>query len=339
MIAPLVTVLIDTYNYGRFIGEAIDSVLSQDFPMEQVEILVVDDGSTDDTAERVKKYGSGISYLHKPNGGQASAFNFGLKRAKGEIVFLLDADDYFLPGKLRRIVEEFGKHPEVGTIYHRLEELDAGSGKTREARFGFVPVSGFLPADRDKLLTYMPHQTSSLAFRREVLRRLLPIPESMRIQADGFVELVAILLAPVHALTEPLAVYRIHGKNLCYQDWAESTPEAMQRRAASYLTVLREIRAWIRRHKSELRGIDTRHYLVAQYFEMQEIHFLTAPPSRARSFWFLLKRDYAFGRLHSWRYRILNHLIACLALAFGYRTARSMHRKTLESLQAILKRA
>jgi len=113
---PVITVLIDAYNYGRFIEQAIESVLSLDFAMEQVEILVVDDGSTDDTAERVKKYGGAIRYLRKENGGQASAFNLGFAEARGEFVFTLDADDYFLPGKLRRVMEEFEKHPEVGMI-------------------------------------------------------------------------------------------------------------------------------------------------------------------------------------------------------------------------------
>src|SRR5580692_197518 len=109
---PLITVLIDTYNYGRFIEEAINSVFSQDFSMERVQVLVVDDGSTDDTAERVKKYGSRIEYFYKPNGGQGTALNEGFALARGEIVVLLDADDYFLPGKLRRVAEEFQNYPE-----------------------------------------------------------------------------------------------------------------------------------------------------------------------------------------------------------------------------------
>jgi glycosyltransferase involved in cell wall biosynthesis len=110
---PLVTVLIDAYNYGRYVEEAIRSVLEQEFPVEQREILVVDDGSTDDTEERVRKFGDEVTYLRKSNGGQASAFNFGLARARGKIVVFLDADDYWLPGKLRRIAEEFERHPEA----------------------------------------------------------------------------------------------------------------------------------------------------------------------------------------------------------------------------------
>jgi glycosyltransferase involved in cell wall biosynthesis len=75
---PVVSVVIDAYNYGRFVEEAIDSALAQDFPKEYVEILVVDDGSTDDTTGRVKKFGDSVKYFRKPNGGQASAINYGI---------------------------------------------------------------------------------------------------------------------------------------------------------------------------------------------------------------------------------------------------------------------
>src|SRR6476620_899655 len=107
---PLVSVLIDTYNYGRYVEKAIESVLAQDYPQERMEVLVVDDGSEDDTAERVGKYGERVQYLRKTNGGQASAFNAAIPRTRGEIVALLDGDDYWLPGKLRRVVEEFAKN-------------------------------------------------------------------------------------------------------------------------------------------------------------------------------------------------------------------------------------
>src|SRR6266404_4268062 len=100
MSLPVISVVITTYNYGRFVEECVDSVLAQDYPSDRVEVIVVDDGSTDDTAERVKRYGTRIEYLRKANGGQASALNAGFAKARGEIISLLDADDYFLPGKL-----------------------------------------------------------------------------------------------------------------------------------------------------------------------------------------------------------------------------------------------
>jgi glycosyltransferase involved in cell wall biosynthesis len=82
MKAPFFTVLIDTYNYGKYIEEAVSSALAQEFPAEEREILLVDDGSTDDTQERLGKFGEAIRYLRKPNGGQASAFNFGFEHAR-----------------------------------------------------------------------------------------------------------------------------------------------------------------------------------------------------------------------------------------------------------------
>jgi glycosyltransferase involved in cell wall biosynthesis len=338
MTAPSVTVLIDTYNYGRFIERAIESVLAQDFAMEQVEILVVDDGSTDDTAERVNKYGGAIRYLHKENGGQASAFNLGFAEARSELVLLLDADDYFLPGKVRRVVEEFAKHPEVGTIYHRLMELEERSGKLRETRVPFHAISGFLPDDKEKTLRYGAHQTSSLAFRRRVLERVMPMPESMRIHADAFVELLAVLLAPVLGIDEALAVYRVHGENLSYGDWAESTPEAARRRVAAYQVVLAEVAGWMAAHKNELSGIDTRGYIEPQLLEMQLAQYLADPPGRWRSFWFMARRNYVLACLQNWRYTLFNYFGAGLALIVGYRRAQAIHRRTLGGLQGLLRR-
>src|SRR5258708_14813558 len=108
---PRVTVLITTHNSGQFIEHAIDSVISQDFPQEGVEILVIDDGSTDETAERVRKDGSRVRYFYQANGGQAVALNAGFANAPGEIIALLDADDFFLPGKLARIANAFSADP------------------------------------------------------------------------------------------------------------------------------------------------------------------------------------------------------------------------------------
>ena len=108
MPTPLVTVLIDTYNHHLFIGDAIDSVLKQDFPAPETEILVVDDGSTDGTPEVVRKFSPRVQLLRKKNGGQASAFNAGIPECKGEIVAFLDGDDWWAPGKLAAVAESFG---------------------------------------------------------------------------------------------------------------------------------------------------------------------------------------------------------------------------------------
>jgi len=93
MAKPFATALIDTYNHEAFIEKAIDSVLQQDFPASEMEILVVDDGSTDATAALVRKFAPRVRLLSKTNGGQGSAFNAAIPETIGEIVAFLDGDD------------------------------------------------------------------------------------------------------------------------------------------------------------------------------------------------------------------------------------------------------
>src|SRR5258708_18822707 len=195
MKAPFFTVVIDTYNYGEFIEEAISSALAQNFPASQREILVVDDGSTDDTRQRLLKYRGEILYLRKQNGGQASAFNYGFEHARGEVIALLDADDIWLPEKLRRIHEEFKHHPTAGMVYHRTHLWDGLEDISEDGYF--IPVSGNVTESRRALLQYPMVGTSCLAFRSEALQKLLPVPESLRFQADAYRTALIIFVAPV----------------------------------------------------------------------------------------------------------------------------------------------
>jgi len=115
---PQITALIDTYNQERFIAEAIESVLAQDFPASEMEILVVDDGSTDSTPEIVRHFADRVRYIRKENGGQASALNLGFVEARGEIVAMLDGDDVWLPNKISRVAAEFAEDPDVFVVCH-----------------------------------------------------------------------------------------------------------------------------------------------------------------------------------------------------------------------------
>src|SRR5580692_9281635 len=118
MRTPAVTVLIDTFNHERFVEEAIVSVLEQDFPATEMEILVVDDGSTDRTPELVRKFAPRVRMLRKANGGQASAFNAAIPEAQGEIVAFLDGDDWWAPGKLTAVADVFARDAAVGLVGH-----------------------------------------------------------------------------------------------------------------------------------------------------------------------------------------------------------------------------
>src|ERR1035441_319700 len=113
-----VSVVINAFNYGRYLARAIDSVLKQRSNNVQLQVVVVDDGSTDDTASVAARYGSTILYHRKPNGGQASAIQEGLRLADGDIVSLLDADDEFYDTKIQRIVDAFRTDPASGAVYN-----------------------------------------------------------------------------------------------------------------------------------------------------------------------------------------------------------------------------
>jgi len=104
---PLVSILINNYNYAPFLTQAVDSALRQTY--ENIEVIVVDDGSTDNSWQVIKSYGDRIVPIAKKNGGQASAFNAGFEKSQGDIVCFLDSDDVFLPDKLQKLVDIFDR--------------------------------------------------------------------------------------------------------------------------------------------------------------------------------------------------------------------------------------
>ena len=333
MSAPRITVLIDTYNYGRYIEEAIESALGQDFPAEEREILVVDDGSTDDTRVRVGKYAGRVKYVYKENGGQASAFNCGMAQARGELIFLLDADDYWRPGKLRKITGLFAEHPEARMIYHRYEELDEGSGAISERA---APViSGFLAERKRDLISYWIYPTSTLAFRREALAALLPVPEGLKIQADAYLAALVVFLGPVLGVAESLAVYRVHGKNLFYASGGADESERIQRRMLTRQVFIDEITGWLARSGRDAAEEPVRSY-VAQWVLAQEAErFRMAAPGRVEIFRHLLKYPRYFGERMSWRHQASSYLDALGALVLGYGrygVVEKLRRKTKQVL-------
>src|SRR5271168_3387703 len=133
MSKPFVSALIDTYNQEEFIEEAIKSVLEQDFPASETEIVVVDDGSTDRTAEIVRKFAPRVRLLSKVNGGQASAFNAGIPEARGEIVAFLDGDDWWAPGKLKAVAQVFSTDPAVGLVGHGVIHVQSNGEQQTES--------------------------------------------------------------------------------------------------------------------------------------------------------------------------------------------------------------
>src|SRR5712691_5466986 len=198
MSKPLVSVLIDTYNHERFVEQAITSVLEQDMPMADVEILVVDDGSTDRTPDLVRRFEPRVRLLRKPNGGQASAFNAGIPECHGEIIAFLDGDDWWVNRKLARVTAVLDASPDIGMVGHGITIVYEDGREHTEvlketARFSLTSVEGARMFRVRKNFLGGARMTA----RADLLRQLLPVPEEIRIEADEFVFTMAAALREV----------------------------------------------------------------------------------------------------------------------------------------------
>jgi glycosyltransferase involved in cell wall biosynthesis len=211
-VQPLVSIIVDNFNYGRFLGAAVDSALAQTYA--NVEVIVIDDGSTDNSREVISSYGEKIFAVIKPNGGHASAFNAGFRASHGEVVMFLDADDVLLPSAVEEVVCAW--RPGVAKAQFVLAHIDA-DGHALGTTVPYMPAQmpeGDIRASILEAGGYIGVPTSGNAFARTVLERLLPLPEAQwRQAADTSLEIVAPFLGDVVSIRRTLGCYRIHEGN------------------------------------------------------------------------------------------------------------------------------
>lgn len=208
----LVSVVINNFNYECFLSQTIDSVLSQTYP--RVEIIVVDDGSTDGSRQVIESYGDRIRAIFQPNGKQAAALNTGFAACQGDIVLFLDADDYLLPTAVEQIMAAF--QPGVGKVHFRLQVVDGDS----QPLSYFIPSAGMTLAEGEvwrKLLqtsSYVSSPMSGNAYRRSTLVPVFPIPDEYKTTGDDYLMISTPFYAGrVAAINEPIAAYRVHTNN------------------------------------------------------------------------------------------------------------------------------
>jgi glycosyltransferase involved in cell wall biosynthesis len=212
---PLATIIITSYNHGSFLENAIESALNQTY--KNIEVVVIDDGSTDRSPEIIKSYGSQIISSFEVNQGQSSALNRGFDKSYGEIIYFLDSDDSFALEKVEKTIDIFQKNPEIGWCFHPLKYVD-----NNERPFAIYPPP---PIDGNKIIDYR-HQivnsgkncpwgspTSGLSFRRYLLEKILPLPITVTQSPDTCLRIVALALEKGYFLNEPLSTMRIHGSN------------------------------------------------------------------------------------------------------------------------------
>lgn len=210
---PLVSVIIPTYNQARFIAGAIESVRAQDYPPERIEIIVIDDGSTDGTGEVVKGLGEDIKYHHQKNAGKAAATSAALERASGEYILNLDPDDQFLPGKVGKVAGIFEGYPGVihvghPVIYWDPEKETRWKERIPEQMLGRVLQGGTRLkeslADND-----FYGGGSSFAGRAESLKKI-PFPGDIGFNVDAYMVFSLMNAGNSFYIREPLSLYRIH---------------------------------------------------------------------------------------------------------------------------------
>jgi glycosyltransferase involved in cell wall biosynthesis len=208
-VEPLVSIIIRNYNYGHFIAEAINSALEQTY--SHCEVIVVDDGSLDNSREVIARFGNRVRRFFKSNGGEASGFNLGFAESRGDVICFLDSDDVFLPTKVQKVMDGLATCPQ-GWCFHQLQWSDAhlkpiftppipyATGKY-DFRSGFL--EGKCP--------FAAPATSGLAFSRALMNQVVPVPETA---TDNYLKFVSLALEPGYFIAERCALQRIHGDNI-----------------------------------------------------------------------------------------------------------------------------
>lgn len=214
---PLVSILINNFNYSQYVSCSIDSALHQTYP--NIEVIVVDDGSTDDSKAVIEGYGNRIHAVFKENGGQASAFNAGFAASKGEIICFLDSDDYFSPHKVDTLVQALQENPNCQWLIHRMDHVDNEGQpieiEEKEEEERLLKATGdYRQLARYKKIPFILPATTALAFKRELLEEIMPVPQDLRITADNYLKFASLIKSPVVVCDQVLSSQRIHGNNL-----------------------------------------------------------------------------------------------------------------------------
>ena len=208
--SPSLSVVITNRNYGRFVAQAIDSALGVDWPA--VQVIVVDDGSTDDSPAIIERYGERIIAVFQANAGQAAASNVGFARATGDVVIFLDSDDRLDPSVGKEIASVW--RAGVSKVQFQMQIIDADGRPTgaKFPQFPSVPSPEQIRRWATRAAAYPTPVGSGNAYARWFLQRLFPL-EDPAIPPDTCCLAAAPHLGDVVTVARPLVSYRVHGQN------------------------------------------------------------------------------------------------------------------------------
>ena len=206
---PKVSVITAAYNHVHFVRQSVESVLNQTY--RDFEHIVVDDGSSDGTAEVLKTFGDRIKYIRQENRGVHAAINAGIRQATGEYIAILDSDDAWLPHKLERQIPVLDESTKAAAVYSRAYIIDAdGKTKDRDNLQGDAlnPETAF-----DDLLRHDPIPILTAVIKRSCIDEVGGFSETLNAISDWDLWIRISTRWPIVFIPEPLALYRIHGHN------------------------------------------------------------------------------------------------------------------------------
>ena len=248
-VSPLVSAIVPTYNRVADVRVAVRTVLAQ--TVRDVEILVVDDGSTDGTAELLRReFGDRLRCLVKPNGGVSSARNHGLAAARGAFLAFLDSDDEWLPRHLEAQLALFDRRPELGMVLTDVVRMD------RDRRdYELYRRRDFIPEDGQVLRWVLRNPSlvpASATLRRAVYEEVGGFDETLRTAEDLEFHLRVALRWPIGIVEEPLTrAMRGH--------------DGLSASAQTYRDYLEVIEGFVARHGDHIPARDRRAALLHAY--------------------------------------------------------------------------
>jgi glycosyltransferase involved in cell wall biosynthesis len=212
--APKISIVITCFNYEIYVGPAIESALNQVRAAD--EIIVVDDGSTDSSAQTIARYGEKVRSVYQQNRGNIAAFERGYAESSGDLIIFLDADDILFPQTVDSVASAW--QDDVSKIQYDLEVID-GSGAFIGRYFCAFPKSyttAQLYSEFERTGTYIWPVMSGNAYSRTFLRQVMPMMPP--VGYDGALNTIAPLYGKVVTLAKPLGQYRLHGRNISRHD-------------------------------------------------------------------------------------------------------------------------
>lgn len=204
-IAPLVSVIIPCYNHGQYLPESIGSVLAQDYPA--IEIVVVDDGSTDNTRQEAEKFPD-VKYVYQPNQGLSAARNTGIQHSKGDMLIFLDADDWLLPGAIRTNLRHLQANPDAAFVSGAHQKIFVDTQQLKEESYE-ITQNHYTQLLQGNYIGM--HAT--VMYRRRVFSEFT-FDTSLRSCEDYDLYLNIARKHPVVHHTENIAAYRLHSTNM-----------------------------------------------------------------------------------------------------------------------------